>query len=426
MAKVSAKDQEQTIVSNDNGKDIATSYHYDDDGNIIKDDTYSVILDSGEKEAEGKKMKKLKTSYPQYTTNAVSDVVGYQDGGIAASEDGQPATVVRNGNDIDFSPRTDYSVDANYFTPLLHSYNRFTRTELNPFNKRFRYGYLDPYRTVSTAREYLFFTKPDLNIYDHDKNESVLTEYLRTQTFWTELSKAHPDVIRMLELSLDRSDPFNNLLGNTVMNNLEIPSIEAEMIDTPSNMYGVSYTYRGSSESSDNNPTFSLEFRDTKYLPVYNFFRAYEDYETIKHHGHIPPGNYYIKNHVLNDQYAIYKFVVAEDGETILYYGKFYGVKSKSLPRDVFSNTDFSNGLSYSIDFGAAFYEDMKPYLLAEFNNLYARKWRNSLYLYDVYNPYLDAADNRPATAARVFRVVSNQSPCGYVYKLKWKGNERT
>lgn len=424
MAKVSAKES-NIVIRNIKNKQVATTYQYDDDGNIIKDSAYSINLNNTTA-TEGKKLKALTSSYPQYTSSAVDDTVSYQDGGAAASVEGQEATVNHNGNGIDFSPTLDTSPDANYFTPLLHSYNRFTPSELDPFNKRFRLGYLDPYRTVSTAREYLFFTKPDLNIYDHDKNESVLLEYLRTQTFWTELTKAHPNVIRMLELSLDRSDPFNNLLGNTVMNNLEIPSIEAEMIDTPSNMYGVSYTYRGTSESSDNNPTFSLEFRDTKYLPVYNFFRAYEDYEVLKHHGHIPPGKYYIRNHVLNDQYAIYKFIVGEDGETILYYGKFYGVKSKSLPRDVFSNTDFTNGLSYSIDFGAAFYEDMKPYLLAEFNNLYANKWNTSTYLYDVYNPYLDAADNRPATAARVFRVASSSSPCGYVYKLKWKGNDRT
>ena len=308
-----------------------------------------------------------------------------------------------------------------------HGANLFEKNELDPFNKRYRFGFIDPYRTVSTVREYLFFTKPDLNIYKQDdagRPSSILNEYLKTRSYWTELASMHNDVIRELELSLDTSNPFNNLLGNTVINTLEIPSTEAEMIDTPANMYGVSYTYRGSSEASDNNPTFSLEFRDTKYLPVYHFFKAYDDYETIKHHGHLPPCVKYRRDRILYDQYSIYKFLVGDDGETILYYGKFYGVKSKSVPRDVFSNTDYSNGLSYSIDFGAAFYDDMKPFILAEFNNLYAPAWEAAKYEYNVHNIILDMPDNRAAKAARVYRVRSNQAPGGFVYKLKWKGDD--
>lgn len=314
------------------------------------------------------------------------------------------------------------------FKAAKHAANLFDRNDLDPFTRRYRFGYIDPYRTVSTVREYLFFTKPDLNIYPLDDSgspQSDLSEYLRTQPYWTELSVMHPEVIKELELSLDSSNPFNNLLGNTVMNTLEIPASEAEMIDTPANMYGVSYTYRGSSEASENNPTFSLEFRDTKYLPVYHFFKAYDDYEILKHHGHLPPALKYRRNRILYDQYSIYKFLVDEDGETIIYYGKFYGVKSKSVPRDVFSNTDYSNGLSYSIDFGAAFYDDMKVSILAEFNNLYAPAWQSAKYEYNVHNSILDAPDNRPAKAARVYRMKSSQAPGGFVYKLKWKGDDK-
>ena len=162
-------------------------------------------------------------------------------------------------------------------------------------------------------------------------------------------------VLRCLQSSISlNADPFNHLLENAVQSNLEVPPLSAEMIETPNNMYGVGYTYRGSSEASNDTYNFSLEFKDTKWKPVYNFFQAYEDYETLKHHGVLEPWAYYLWAKILYDQYAIYKFMVDEDQETILYYGKAYGVKSKSLPRDAWSNTDFANGLSYSIDFEAA------------------------------------------------------------------------
>ena len=93
------------------------------------------------------------------------------------------------------------------------------------------------------------------------------------------------------------------------MSNLSIPSISSESIETPVNMYGVGYSYRGSSEASDDNPTFSLEFKDTKYLDVYMYFKAYEEYETLKHHGVIKPSDYYIVNRILHEQFCIYKFI---------------------------------------------------------------------------------------------------------------------
>ena len=113
-----------------------------------------------------------------------------------------------------------------------------------------------------------------------------------------------------------------------------------------------------------------------------------------------------------------------EDMETILYYGKYYGVMPKSLPRDVFSTANFDNGLSYSIDFKAAFYEDMRPDIIADFNALSKDYYKSLPYRVDVYNNILDRTDNRPAKAAYVEKYKTLNSPNGYVYKLKWKGSD--
>ena len=111
--------------------------------------------------------------------------------------------------------------------------------------------------------------------------------------------------------------------------------------------------------------------------------------------------------------------------ETIIYYGKMYGVVPKSLPRDVFSNPTFDNGLSYSIDFKAAFYEDMKPDILADFNTISKDLYNKQPYQITPYNSQLDHADMRPGVAAFVYRVESPISPTGYVYKLKWRGSDK-
>ena len=362
------------------------------------------------------------------------------------------------------------SESSDLFKSIYHSSNIYTETETDLFHNRYRYGVLNAYQTLTNSREFLFFTKPDLNIIPSSDNNTpvvnisgssidyntYLNGVLQNYPYWIELCQRYPGVIECLESSLHlngRIDPFNHLLANMVQSNIDVPGLSAEMTETPTNMYGVGYNYRGSSEASDDGFDFSLEFKDTKYLPVYNFFKAYEEYETLKHHGVIAPHIQYIFDKVLHDQYSIYKFVVGDDGETIIYYAKYYGVKSKSLPRDVFNANTYDNGLSYSVDFNAAFVEDMNPLILSDFNYLAYNYWKSKKNFIDVYDFRYDKVDNRAANAAIVVREVDGRrgyqvigkgsgfeydtidtlgdgnpkahlkEPGGFCYKLKWKGD---
>lgn len=322
--------------------------------------------------------------------------------------------------------------DSELVKSAMHSANLFDRNEIKValHNKTFRFGLNDPYGAISSAREYLFFTKPDLHILTMNDNGTLENENLNPSLadipFWVELWNTRKDTtIKSLQLSASIDDPFNHLLQNQVISNLDVPGLSSDMIDTPTNMYGVGYSYRGSSEASDDNPEFSLEFRDTRFLDTYMYFKTYEEYETLKHHGIISPSKYYTVNKILHDQFSIYKFIVDEDMETILYYGKMYGVTPKSLPRDVFSNPNFDNGLTYSVDFKAAFYEDMKPDIIADFNNLSIDLYNSQPYQVTPYNRTFGHADTRPAKAAYIVQTPSNISPWGYVYKLKWRGSDR-
>ena len=67
---------------------------------------------------------------------------------------------------------------------------------------------------------------------------------------------------------------------------------------------------------------------------------------------------------------GIYKFIVAEDMETIIYYAYFWGVFPTSTPREVFGDPLFSDGLTFTVNFKAAFMEDMNPVILKQFNQL--------------------------------------------------------
>ena len=327
---------------------------------------------------------------------------------------------------------------ADYFQNIMHYSGLYQRTQLNTFTKTHRFGNMNPYGALSTGREFLFFTKPDLHIIERSDSgiiTNTLNPALANIPFWIDLFTYRKHAIALLQNSYEppgtnmkKADPFNHLFQNNCISNLEIQALSAEMIDTPQNIYGVGFKYRGSSEASDDGPEFSLEFKDNRWLDVYSVFKAYEEYETLKHHGVIRPYIYYITNKIIHDQIAIYKFIVDEDMESIIYYGKMYGVVPKSLPRDVFGNPNFDNGLSYSIDFSAAFYEDMNPNIIADFNAL-SKPWYDSCkYEIGIYNQDLDRVDRRAALAAYIVKdtesKTAQRSTTGYVYKLKWKGND--
>ncbi len=363
-----------------------------------------------------------------------------------------------NNNDID-------NIDD-----LYHANGIFNPREIDYVGKRYRNGIWNPYQSISRAREYLFFTKPDLNIFsqnalgkiDGPQTVEGLFSTLQDIPFWNIMVDKYPDVIGCLQQSANINgssiNKFNHLLSNTVQTNLDVPGISANVIETPVNLYGVGYSYRSSSEASDDNPTFSLEFRDTRYLQVYHFFKAYEEYETLKHHGRIIPSMHYIQNKIVHDLYSVYKFLVDDDQETILYYGKYYGVMSKTVPRDVFSNTQYDGGLSYTVEFSAAFYDDMKPEILADFNALSYDYWSTLHYDVGPFNPNTGLIDNRPVKSAIVVMEQHNPNPNGksvivgvgkgtgnnaepyyynnpyptphskdpgqWVYKLKWRGDD--
>lgn len=363
--------------------------------------------------------------------------------------------------------------NSKLYRSLLASKNLLPPENDDLFTKTFRFGYYNLEAPLSKVKEYLFFTKPDLNILI-DRTDPINKQIYKDldvktkdigragkwalnpgliSEFWKDMIQSKARIIKCLQSSFvednDRDDPFIHLLSNQVITNLEIPELSSEVVETATNRYGTTMFYRGSSEPSDDGLSFSLEFKDTKWLDVYYFFRAYEEYETAKHLGTLVANPKYIYDKILYDQISVYKIVVDLDMETILYWGKYYGVAPISLPRDTFSTDTFDNGISYTIQFKAQFYEDMKPEILSDFNSLNAplfgqvksfnqdptgkgyNKTTSSQLMYDYrpYNPVLGRVDNRPAVSAYVKKIKKSarakQNPNKYVYKLMWRGVDR-
>lgn len=322
------------------------------------------------------------------------------------------------------------------------------------YDSIFRFGAFNT-NTFTTGREFLFFTRPDLNIFktSDDDNSIIIGESKLPELnpglkngFWQDIASSKTRIVAQLQNAYAKYlvgnsggvyDPICHLLSNQCISNLDIPSLSASVVETSTNMYGVSFAYRGSSEESDDQVEFSLEFKDTRWLDIYYYFKCYEEYETEKHHGTVRPYLGYITNKIIHDQICIYKFIVDDDMETLVYWGKFFGVMPMSLPRDTFSTDNFENGLSYTINFKAAFYEDMRPEILSEFNGLTQQYWSHFSgkkgYDIGIYNPVYGRTDGRWPKAAHILYVDGTngndakafRSPNKYRYKLAWRGDTK-
>ena len=257
------------------------------------------------------------------------------------------------------------------------------------FNMFNRAGVMDPTASVFNTKEYVFFTKPDLHIFGNEyydekadekgenpikvNNRDELAPELADIPIFKDGYNRYRHVLGQLQSSYRGpyyyQSPFMNLLSNSIKSAVDLPAINAEETATASNAYGTTITYRDTSEKSDDGFEFNIEFEDNRYLEVYMLFKFYDEYERKKHLGIIKPFRKYTENRIIHDQFAIYKFLVAEDGETILYFAKYWGVYPKGVPRDIM-NEITENRLRFTIPFKAQFVDDSDPLILADFMKL--------------------------------------------------------
>lgn len=277
---------------------------------------------------------------------------------------------------------------------LMNSVGLYSKQDIR--NARFtrfsRFGrVLDPYGRVNPGREYLFFVKPDLHIciptggsdvYSYSGTSTSgaykgadglrLNPQLDKYPYFRDLIDTHPNVVRELQYSVSNGDPFGHLLSFSVASSLQLDSSNSRTLDNPSTMYGATYNYLMDSAGSDQGyEGISLEFIDNKELDVYHFFKAYSEYHIARKSGLVtPPHTDYYTYKRLHNTMGVYKFIVAEDMETILYYAYLWGLYPTSCPREAFSDPNFTEGLTFTVNFEAAFIEDMNPMILYQFNKL--------------------------------------------------------
>ena len=332
--------------------------------------------------------------------------------------------------------------DFKNLTRVLGSNKIFSNNDINLYTKFTRFGYMNLYSHEQVLREYLFFTKPDLNLLNfngtalatrEDVTHGQSSVSLGTIPYFKDTLARNRYAMAQLQSSCmpdnERRSPFMNILTNSVTSKLDLPTINADIKDVTPNIMGGTMQYRGHSLKSDNGFDFSLSFNDSSYLEIYTMAKVYDEYIRLVKTGEHSPFKKYIINDIDSSQFSIYKFLVTDDAETIMYWAKLTGCFFTDVPRGDFGDpTDFGN---FSLNFHAQWVEDNNPIHLAEFNVLVSKCIVSTTYEFLPTGDYSGVNNDwvyMPCVKKFTDKRAKRRSPLGskdkyYDYRLVWVKN---
>lgn len=292
--------------------------------------------------------------------------------------------IPKEGKYINY-PKTTYDngiYRLDYSTNDYYQYEKELRKSLNidvdgqndlfrRNNKSYnRFKLAMPDRTLEKGFVHIFMTRPDCNMLSRT-NGKLLDQCAHDPT--AVYAYGHcPEILRELQISSGYdgyTNEFNLLLSNLASGF----SLSDEELTY--DIYGKSYQRTGIAFARNNmeskgSGTFDIKYTDDRDLHIYHLHKVWTDYINNVYRGKWLPLAKYMYEKVIDYACCLYYFLVAEDGESILFWSKYYGVFPVSIPSSAFSWDEGSliQAPQVNIRYVYSFKEDFNPLSLVEFN----------------------------------------------------------
>lgn len=291
------------------------------------------------------------------------------------------------------------------FSRYTKSYNRF---KIPTLNDAFQKGFA-----------HVFFIRPDCNLLDDTGRE--LNNYFINDPEFNYTWKNNPDLVK--QLTMDNGQYHNFMLS--LSNKAASFSLSDESIN--SDTYGKTFkgwqiAYGRNNVESKTAGEFSITFNDDRTLHIYQLHRLWVDYISEVYQGRKAPKSSNIKNKILDYASACYYLITAEDGETIIFWSKYYGVFPTTIPSNQYSwnQGNIIEKPQVEINYKYSFKEDANPESLVEFN---INSGVSSLEKYvPIYDPKLGHVGTTWVGAPYIELVTDYTDPeCPYTFKLRFR-----
>ena len=232
-------------------------------------------------------------------------------------------------------------------------YNRF---KLPMINDAFLKGY-----------GYVFFTRPDCNVLS--KNGKTISDEVKNVPNYRYAWLHDPHILKQLSLESDIYGDFMPYLSNESKSF----TLKDEYITYDSygkSMTGHKIVYGKNNIESKTAGEFSIDYSDSRNLDVYRLHKLWTDYISDVYQGKLNPKMKYIRARELDYACSVYFILVAEDGETIIFWSKYTGVFPVNIPSSAYNwvNGQVLTNPSVNITYQYSFKEDFNPLSLIEFN----------------------------------------------------------
>lgn len=223
---------------------------------------------------------------------------------------------------------------------------------------------------------HVFFVRPDCNIYRENSSATayvpMLTSGLEDLSEFYYAKKHCPEILRQLTQSAAGYEHEFMLFPSNKVRSLNISDEYIEPDTYGASQTGYKIAYGKHNIASKTADKFSCDYIDDRDLRVYNLHKLWIDYISYVYRGKIAPKDKYMLNKVLDYATCMYYIVCAEDGETIIFWSKYWGVFPLEAPSSTFSfSADNAGGIKLpelKIQYQYSWKEDFNPLSLIEFN----------------------------------------------------------
>lgn len=165
------------------------------------------------------------------------------------------------------------------------------------------------------------------------------------------------------------SHNFNPLLSNQAYS-IDIKDDQVDVLETGETVTGYKIQYSKHSNKSMGLDSVTIKYKEIQDLSITKLHQIWVDYQSDVYKGILSPRYKRIWKRELDYLCNIYYFLLAEDGETILFWSKFYGAFPVNVPKSVLSY-DRGSQVQFpevSVTYNYIFKEDLSPQALVEFN----------------------------------------------------------
>lgn len=333
---------------------------------------------------------------------------------------------------------------------ISHNGNRLSSYK-NKCENYFRYKLANPNDKFAKGFAHIFFTRPDLNILVKDSADTDLGFKLAPGV------ENDPDILYAWN-----KNPYmllqligENGSGHNFMFALSNAASGFSLVDETlkNSTWGESWTGNKIAYGKHNieNKTvgeFHIDYSDDRNLNIYHLHKIWMDYISKVYRGELLAKgmDYYsddkgngvwqttrsfdgtsysiLEDRILDYACSVYYILTAEDGESIIFWSKYYGVFPVVAPSSGFST---SNGLvsrpKHDITYRYSYKKDFDPYNLAEFNNLTAMDTGGKFHYMPIYDPVLLGAGFNKVGPPFI-ETIHNANKLGsepYQFKLRFR-----